>query len=226
MPVSVNNDDDDGSGTDDKDDSGMPIRDNDLRACFPLGWYDGNCRPCRGHKPRIADTATPVSGSSKLGLWLDSSKSNAFSGVIHAGEPLYVEGLSKSQSTDGETIIWQYTKDGETHDFTNHFTVLSLRLFADLDFDGHVDSADKALHPALSHEHGWVMPVNSNAFRVAQLQTDVGLPGAYTLRLPHSACGRVHTPPQAKPHSSARAGSDQRRRGRLLEHQFNRQHLH
>ena len=40
-----------------------------------------------------------------------------------------------------------------------------------------------ALHPALSPEHGWVMPVATNAFRKIQLRTDIGLPGTYTLRL-------------------------------------------
>ena len=77
--------------------------------------------------------------------------------------------------------------------------MLSQRIFADLDFDGDVDETDMALHPALSPEHGWVVPVNTNAFRTIQLRTDVDLPGTYTLRLsgsgvrvwqsPHPAAG-------------------------------------
>ncbi len=59
--------------------------------------------------------------------------------------------------------------------------------------------ANKSLHPALSPEHGWVMPVNTNAFRTIQLRTDVGLPGIHVLTLsgsgvrvwqsPHPATG-------------------------------------
>ena len=200
MLVSINNDDDDASETEDRGDTALELADNDLVSYYPLGKYDGTCCPCPEHAANgVASSATLVSDSSNLRLWLDASKSNAFSGTINAGEAIYIEGLAKSSAVNGEELVWQYTKDGETHCFTNAFTILSQRIFADLDFDGDVDETDMALHPALSPEHGWVMPVNTNAFRKIQLRTDVGLPGTYTLRLsgsgvrvwqsPHPATG-------------------------------------
>ena len=105
-----------------------------------------------------------ISDFLKQNLWLDSTKSNAFSGTIEAGKVLHIEGLEKS------TVV-----------------------------DGDVDETDMALNPALSPEHGWVMPVNTNAFRKIQLRTDVGLPGIHVLTLsgsgvrvwqsPHPATG-------------------------------------
>ena len=136
-----------------------------------------------------------ISDSSRLSLWHDSSKSNAFSGSIEAGEALYVEGLTKSSAVNREELVWQYTRDGETLHLTNSFTVLSQRIFADLDFDGDVDAYDKALQKDISPEYGWTMPVNTNAFRIAQLRTDVGLPGIYTLRLDGAPAFKVWQSP-------------------------------
>ncbi len=60
--------------------------------------------------------------------------------------------------------------------------------FSNLDSDGDVDGDDKALHPSLTPEYGWVLPVATNTFRRAQLQTDVGLSGIHTLTLFGDAC--------------------------------------
>ena len=51
MLVSVNNDDDDGSESDDRTDYDMSLPDNDLVAFHPLSSYDGECCPCPEHKP-------------------------------------------------------------------------------------------------------------------------------------------------------------------------------
>jgi len=88
-----------------------------------------------------------LSASSKLALWTDACKSNAFLGPIHAGEAVIVEGLSKSTTVDGEEIVWHYTHGMQNFTFTNAFTVLSQRIFADVDAD------DKALHPSLTPEY-------------------------------------------------------------------------
>jgi hypothetical protein len=157
--------------------------DNDLREFFPLGFYPVNCCPCPEHRRRVTDSATLTSLPYGLMLWSNACKSNAFTGTISAGEAIYIEGLYKSQSVGDKHLVWQYTDGEGSHTFTNTFTVLSQRIFGDLDFDGDVDSEDKALHPTLSSEYGWVIPVNTNAFRIAQLRTDIGLSGTYTLSL-------------------------------------------
>ena len=185
LVVSVNNDDDGGNATSlDVAVEDLPVADNDLVAYHPFGLYDGTCCPCPEHRPRYADVGELVSISPRLALWDDPCKSNAFSGAIHAAEPVYVEGLSESASPGADRIVWRYVDgDSETHVVTNAFTVLSQRIFADLDFDGDVETDDKALHPALSSEHGWIVPVDTNAFRKVQLRTDVDLPGIHVLTL-------------------------------------------
>ncbi|MGI6496009.1 MAG: hypothetical protein ACOX5G_07965 [Kiritimatiellia bacterium] len=178
----VNNDDDDASVSEDKNDSSMPVADNDLMPVCPLGRYDGTCCPCIEHQPPTP-YATLRSRSSRLELWRDARKRASFSGSISAGEAIYVEGLGKSPSPGAEKILWEYAWDGGTRVITNVFTVLSQRLYPDVDFDGDVDAVDKALRSSLPPEHGWVVSVASNAFRKVQLRTDVGLPGAHVLAL-------------------------------------------
>ena len=83
-----------------------------------------------------------------------------------------------------ETLIWQWTEDNGTKSLTNALTVLSVRLFPDLDHDGDVDAADIAGLPSLPPEHGWVMPAATDVLRRLRLRTDVGLSGgAYILSL-------------------------------------------
>lgn len=170
----------------------VPSVDNpayDLVASFPLGLFTGLCCPCPEHQPKYgASTVTLLSASSKLALWADACKSNAFMGTIHAGWAVYVGGLAKSTTVDAEELLWEYTQGNETHVFTNVFTLLSQRIFADLDSDGDVDADDNALHSSLSSEFGWILPVATNAFRKAQLRADVGISGIHTLTLSGDSC--------------------------------------
>jgi len=187
--VPVNNDDDDASGMLDMYDTNMSIPDNDLVAFYPIGRFSGACCPCPEHALKFVNAAKLDSKSYNLSLWEDACKSNEFSGTLNAGTKLYVEGRFKSGSVGGDKLIWKDVDSSQTH--TNIFTVLSQRIFADLDFDGDVDLADKALHPSLSPAFGWVMPVDTHAFRKLQLQTDISLPGTFTLSLSGDNAFRV-----------------------------------
>ncbi len=190
--VPVNNDDDDGSASTDSGDTHMAIADNDLVIYYPLGYFTGQCCPCPEHKYRYALSGTFASASTRLVLYSDASKSNAFTGTIHAGEPLYVEGLSKSSTVGADKIIWEYTDDDDqTHQLTNTITMLSQRIFADLDCDGDVDADDKATHASLDPVFGWVITTAPSEKRKVQLRTDVGLPGLHVLSLSGNEFCRV-----------------------------------
>lgn len=145
--------------------------DPDLQPLWPLGRFDGLCCPCPEHQPAVT-SATLVAVSQKLALYTDVYKTNAFGGTIHAGEAVYVEGLSPSTESLAETVVWQWTEEDETKSLTNAFTVLSVRLFPDLDSDDDVDAADIAGLSALSSEHGWLMPAMTNVLRRLRLRTD------------------------------------------------------
>ena len=54
---------------------------------------------------------------------------------------------------------------------------------------------DKALYPGLSPEFGWTMPVDTNAYRLVQLRTDVNLSGIHTLSLAGDNAFRVWQSP-------------------------------
>ncbi len=188
--IAVNNDDDDASETLDFNDSNMAVPDNDLVAYYPFGRFTGQCCPCPEHQIQYAETATLIFASPNLAIWEDAKKSAAFSGTVYAGQAIYVEGLSKSSSVGADNFIWQY-EDDQTYTLTDIFTVLGQRIFGDLNFDGEIDVEDKALHTTLPREFGWIMPANANAFRKVQLQTDIGLPGVFTLSLSGSGTFRV-----------------------------------
>jgi hypothetical protein len=133
-----------------------------LVAYYPLGRFDGTCCPCLEHQPPTP-YATLQSCSSRLALWRDARKRASFSGSISAGEAIYVEGLGKSPSPGAEKILWEYAWDGGTRVITNAFTVLSQRLYPDVDFDGDVDAVDKALRSSLPPAYGWVASVAESA---------------------------------------------------------------
>ncbi|MGI5870389.1 MAG: hypothetical protein ACOX9C_13225, partial [Kiritimatiellia bacterium] len=176
--IPVNNDDDNANALDDLEEAAMSVSDNDLVGFYPFGWFTGQCCPCPEHKPRYAPSGALVSSSSRIALYSDAFKSNIFTGTIHAGEPLFVEGLAKSPSAGSEQLVWAYEDSGQTLQITNTFTVLSLRIFGDREFDGEIDAGDK-----VPLEHGFCMPVAPNVLRRAQLRTDVDLPGRFTLSL-------------------------------------------
>ncbi len=181
--VAVNNNDDDADGTLDNADTDITVGDQDLQPLWPLGRFDGTCCPCSEHQP-FASAATLAASSQSLALYTDSFKTNAFSGTIHAGEAVHVEGLTPSTEPYAEKLIWQWTEDNETKSVTNALTVLSVRIFPDLDTDDDVDAADIAGLSSLSSEHGWLMPAVTNVLRKLRFRTDVGLQGgAYTLSL-------------------------------------------
>jgi hypothetical protein len=181
--VSVNNNDDDADGTLDDADTEITVGDPDLQPLWPLGRFDGTCCQCSEHQP-FATAATLATSSQKLALYTDSHKTNAFGGTIHAGESVHVEGLTPSTEPYAEKLIWQWTEGNETKSVTNALTVLSVRLFPDLDTDDDVDATDIAGLASLSSEYGWLMPVSTNVLRKLRLRTDVGLSGgAYTLSL-------------------------------------------
>ncbi len=181
--VSVNNNDDDADEATDITDTEIIGGDTDLQPLWPLGRFDGFCCACPEHQP-FASIATLAVTSQNLALYTDSHKTNAFSGTIHAGEAVHVEGLTPSTEPYAEKLVWQWTEDNETKSVTNALTVLSVRLFPDLDTDDDVDATDIAGLSALSPEHGWLIPAVTNVLRKLRLRTDVGLQGgAYTLSL-------------------------------------------
>jgi hypothetical protein len=181
--VSVNNNDDDADGSLDNTDTEITVGDSDLQPLWPLGRFDGTCCQCSEHQP-FASAATLVASSQNLALYTDSFKTNAFGGTIHAGEAVHVEGLAPSTEPYAEKLVWQWTENNETKSVTNALTVLSVRLFPDLDTDDDVDATDIAGLSSLSSEHGWLMPAATNVLRKFRLRTDVGLSGgAYTLSL-------------------------------------------
>ena len=181
--VAVNNNDDDADETGDDTDTEITGGDPDLVELWPLGRFDGFCCACTEHQP-FASAATLVAYSQNLALYTDSHKTNAFGGTIHAGEAVHVEGLTPSTEPYAEKLVWQWTEDNETKSLTNALTVLSVRLFPDLDNDDEVDATDVAGLASLSSEYGWLMPASTNVLRKLRLRTDVGLSGgAYTLSL-------------------------------------------
>jgi hypothetical protein len=181
--VSVNNNDDDADETGDDSDTEITSGDPDLVELWPLGRFDGFCCQCSEHQP-FATAATLVAYSQNLALYTDSFKTNAFGSTIHAGEAVYVEGRTPSTEPNAEKLVWEWTEDNETKSLTNALTVLSVRLFPDLDNDDDVDATDVAGLASLSSEYGWLMPASTNVLRKLRLRTDVGLSGgAYTLSL-------------------------------------------
>ncbi len=184
--ATVNNDDDDASGALDSGESPVGVE-NDLVAVWPLGHFDGQCCPCPEHHvpPDGSQSAELESCSARLALYADAAKTSAQGDTVNAGQAVWVEGRTASTSVGADRIVWKWTdEDNHVHRVTNAFTVLSVRLFGDVNLDGQVDAADKALHPALSHEYGWGMPAATNVFPPVVLRTDVGLSGGvYTLAL-------------------------------------------
>jgi len=187
--AAVNNDDDDMDGA--ADSAGSPVAgENDLAAVWPLGLFDGQCCPCPEHRPQYGTESAEIeSGSARLALWADAAKTHAFGATVHAGEAVWVEGLSPSPAVNADRIVWRWTdENNRVHRVTNAFTVLSVRLFGDVNLDGQIGAADRALHPGLSPETGWAVPAATNVFRPVRLRTDVGLSGGvYTLSLSKEA---------------------------------------
>ncbi len=94
----------------------------------------------------------------------------------------------KRQRVNADRIVWKWTdEDSHVHRVTNRFTVLSVRLFGDVNLDGAVDDDDRAAEPGLSETYGWGIPVATNVFRPVRLSTQSHLDGVYTLSLEGTA---------------------------------------
>ncbi len=92
----------------------------------------------------------------------------------------------------GDKIIWGWSEGGETYARTNTYTIFSLRMFGDLNFDDIIDSIDYAAASSLT-EHGWALPVASNTLRKVELKTDLLIPGHLILSLTGDAQLRIWT---------------------------------
>ncbi|MDD2230335.1 MAG: hypothetical protein PHY48_13095 [Candidatus Cloacimonetes bacterium] len=158
---------------------------------YPFLPYTGECCPCPSHNPSASIRATRTSCSENLRTWGDADKTAqcTFAG---RGDAVYVEGLFPSTTVGGDQIIWGWSEDGETYARTNTYTIFSLRMFGDLNFDNIIDSIDYAAASSLT-EHGWVMPVASNTLRKVELKTDLLIPGHLILSLTGDAQLRVWT---------------------------------
>ena len=128
----------------------------------------------------------------KLKIYTDSMKT-AEKTVAHPGDLICVEGIDYSTAVNDEKIIWNWTEDDEPKASTKWFTVYSLRMFGDLDFDGDVDAADHAAITNLTEECGWSMPVASNILRKVELMNDVHIPGNLVLSVSGTATVQVWT---------------------------------
>ena len=84
-----------------------------------------------------SESAELESWSAHLALHADALKSAAFGATVHAGQAVYVEGISPSPAVNADRIVWRWTDENNwVHRVTNAFTVLSVRLFGDVNLDG------------------------------------------------------------------------------------------
>jgi len=190
-PIAVNNDDDDGDGTLDLSDTDGVTGDDDFIKIYPFSPYTGGCCPCPEHNPSASTTATRLSCSGNLRTWGDAAKTTQCTSVGR-GDAVYVEAIGAGTYIGGDKILWQWTEDNETHIKTNIYTIFSLRMFADLNFDDTINSNDYAGVSQLT-SHGWIMQVASNALHKVELKTDVLIPGYLILSLSGTATVRVWT---------------------------------
>jgi len=189
VPVAVNNDDDDGNETDDLSDSTVESE-NDLYESRPIYGHGESCCPHYGYGPNPEIIATRTYCSGRVRTYSSPSKT-AEKTEAFPGDPVFVEGQEASTAVGAEKIIWSWTEEGEAKASTNYYTVFSLRLFGDLDFDNDVDATDRAAVTNLTEQHGWNMPVASNILRKVELKTDVRIPGRLILSLSGTATVRV-----------------------------------
>ena len=190
--IILNDDDDNADGSDDRYDE-YPAADHDLRPIWPMGSYSGACCPCPEHRGGEGWRAKLDSCSDGLRVFRGSDLTGPVSvgDLFYPGECVYVEGYAASDSVSSESLLWELKNPGDqnaaTYGLTNRFSVLSLRLTGDYNFDGTVDGADRIAEPSLSETYGWGIPVASNAFKLVRLSTESRLYGIYTLSLEGAA---------------------------------------
>ncbi|NLE73000.1 MAG: hypothetical protein GX609_13120, partial [Actinomycetales bacterium] len=155
VTAAVNNDDDDADFTLD-DSDGEVAGDDDLIELWPVGPVLGQCCPCPEHRAASVMSASLVNGTGNLALYEDAAKTTGFGGTVREGQPVYAEGTGASPYPWADRLLWRWVDaNNDVHYLTNRFTVLSVRLFGDIDLDGDVDEDDIALHPAPSEDYGW-----------------------------------------------------------------------
>jgi len=186
--LAVNNDDDNADSQLDNT-ATCQISDDDLKASYPASPFTGSCCSCPSHASPGA--ATRISCSAKIRTWDASGASGGT--TVQAGEKLYIEGISPSAAVGDEKVVWSVGSN-PSHIYTNAYTIYSLRLFGDLNFDDTINSNDYASASSLSlSEYGWPIPVASNTLRKVELKTDVLIPGYLILSLSGTATVRVWT---------------------------------
>ncbi len=210
----LNANDSAGDGRDDRCQSpwGAAEPDPDLASLAPLGF---NCCPCPRHGWAEYPGAELASGSTRVKLWWDAGKQEAYSGPIMQYQHVYAEGLAPSPSPWADRFVWHWTDPAydtslEHHEIwqrdyyaTNRVTVLGVALMPDADGDGEVastlpDAPDNALL-ALSPDRTWPVNVASNVLRKILLRADVGsgVPGTLRLSVSGSARLRIWPGPSA-----------------------------
>ncbi|MDD2230337.1 MAG: hypothetical protein PHY48_13105, partial [Candidatus Cloacimonetes bacterium] len=188
-PLAVNNDDDDGDGVLDLYDTDGVSGDDDFIKIYPFSPYTGGCCPCPSHNPSASINATRIYCSPRLKTWRDAAKTTQCTSVGR-GEAVYVEGTQASTYIGGDKIIWSWSEDGETYARTNIYTIFSLRLCGDFDFNSTINNADYLKIGDLD-SLGWTVPVSSNQVRKLQLRSDVRIPGHRILSLVGDAQIRI-----------------------------------
>ena len=206
----LNANDSDGHGRDDRGQSpwGAAHPDPDLASLAPLGFY---CCPCPRHGWAEEPGAELASGSSRVKLWWDAGKQEAYSGPIMQYQHVYAEGLAPSPSPWADRLVWHWTETAydtslEHHEIwqrdhyaTNRVTVLGVALMPDADGDGVVASAlpgsPDAAVLASSPDRTWFAGTASNVLRKVLLRADVGSGVPGTLRLSVSGTARLRVWP-------------------------------
>jgi len=190
-PIAVNNNDDDGDGKLDHHDDDGVIDDSNLVVICPISVHNGSCCPCPEHYRNPEITATLSECSANLKTWADAAKTIGKTSVS-PGEVVYVEGFTPSTHINADKIVWEWRENDEDRDSTITFTVFSLRMFADLDYNDIIDSADYAGISQLT-DHGWIIPVASNKLHKVLLKNDVNFSGDLILSLTGDAQIRIWT---------------------------------
>ena len=206
----LNANDSDGDGQDDRGQSpwGATDPDPDLASLAPLGFY---CCPCPRHGWAEFPGAELASGSSRVKLWWDAGKQDAYSGPIMQYQHVYAEGLAPSPSPWADRFVWHWTETAydtslehheiwqRNHYATNRVTVLGVALMPDADGDGVVASAlpgsPDAAVLASSPDRTWFAGTASNVLRKVLLRADVGSGVPGTLRLSVSGTARLRVWP-------------------------------
>ena len=190
--IRLNDDDGNKDGSDDRLDE-FPSADGDLRPIWPLGSFSGACCPCPEHRGAAGWQAKLISRSEGLKVFRDDAKHDGVSvgDLFYPGDCVYVEGVRASLGVCTESLHWELKntddEDAGTYGLDNRFSVLSLQLTGDYNFDGAVNGADRIAEPGLSETYGWGIPVASNSFKRVGLSTQCRLNGVFTLSLDGTA---------------------------------------